>query len=84
MGNDDSKSVDETTLWVVEVWQGDGEVKDVYQLVSLVLNGFGEIDEVLIHHKRLLSVSFAEARETLEELSDVLVVDAIDLHEILE
>lgn len=84
MGNDDSKSVDETTLWVVEVWQGDGEVKDVYQLVSLVLNRFCEIDEVLIHHKRLLSVSFAEAGETLEKLSDVLVVDAIDLHEILE
>ena len=52
--------------------------------MSLVLNSFGEIDEVLIHHKRLLSVSFAEARETLEELSDVLIVDAIDLHEILE
>ena len=84
LGYDDSQSVNQASLWIVEIWQRDWEIKDVDKLVSLIFDGLCEVHEVLVHDKCLLSVSFAEAWESFEELRDVRVVDPVDLHEIFE
>ena len=84
LGYDDTEGVDQASLWIVEIWQRDWEIKDVDKLVSLIFDGFCEVHEVLVHDKCLLSVSFAEAWESFEELRDVRVVDPVDLHEIFE
>lgn len=81
---DDSQSVDQASLWIVEIGQCDWEIKDVDKLVSLIFDGLGEVHEVLVHYKCLLSVGFTEAWESFEELCDVRVVDPVDLHEIFE
>lgn len=41
LGDDDTKSINETTLWVVEGWKRDREVKDVNELVCLIFDGLG-------------------------------------------
>ena len=57
--DDDFECVDEAALGVVESWQRDRKIEDVDKLVCLIFDGFCEVDEILIHHKRLLCVSFA-------------------------
>ena len=82
--HNDSQGVDETLFGVVEVRKGDWEIKDVDQLVSLVLDGFRQIDKVLVHNKRFLHFSHVESRESLQNLSDVVIVDAVDFHQVLK
>ena len=82
--HNDSQGVDETLFGVVEVRKGDWEIKDVDQLVSLVLDGFCQIDKVLVHNKRFLHFGHVESRESLQNLSDVVIVDAVDFHQVLK
>ena len=82
--HNDSQGVDETLFGVVEVRKGDWEIKDVDQLVSLVLDGFRQIDKVLVHNKRFLHFGHVESRESLQNLSDVVIVDAVDFHQVLK
>lgn len=82
--DNDSQRVDEASLGVVELWQGDREVEDIDQLVCFVLDSFGQIDEVLIHDECFLCICFSQLLETLQDHSDVSVVDSINFHKILE
>ena len=82
--NYNTEGINKAALWIVEVWQRNWEVKDVNELVCLVLDGFCQVDKVLIHDERFLRVALAQTREALQQLSDVRVVDSIDLHKILE
>ena len=84
MRDNNTESVDEAFLGVVEVWQSDWEVKDVDELVRLILDCFGQINEVLVHHKGLLRIALAQTREPFEDLGDMCVVDPVDFHEVLE
>ena len=84
LAHDDAQGVYQATLRVVELWQRDREVKDVDKLVGLVLNGLSQIDKVLIHDKGLLCLSLAKTGESLQDLSDVRIVDTIDLHQVLK
>ena len=59
MRDDDSERVDEAALGVVEGWKRDREIEDVDELVCLIFDSLGQVDEILIHYKRLLCVSFA-------------------------
>ena len=82
--HNDSQGVNEAPFGVVEVRKGDWEIKDVDQLVSLVLDGFRQIDKVLVHNKRFLHFGDVESRESLQNLSDVVIVDAVDFHQVLK
>ena len=81
--DNDSQRVDEASLGVVELWQGDREVEDIDQLVCFVLDSFCQIDEVLIHDECFLCICFSQFLETLQDHSDVSVVDSINFHQIL-
>ena len=82
--DNDTQGIDETLFGIIEIRKGDWEIKDVDQLVSLVLDGFCQIDKVLVHNKRFLHFGHVESRESLQNLSDVVIVDAVDFHEVLK
>ena len=78
--DDDTQRLDQPLLGIIEVRQRDWEIKDVDEFVSFVLDGFREVDEVLVHDECFLHFGHVESWESLQNLSDVVVVDSIDFH----
>ena len=82
--DNNAQSLDEALLGVVEIRERDWEIKDVDEFICLILDGLRQVDEVLVHHEGLLYFARTEGRESLQHLRDVVVVDAIDFHQVLE
>ena len=82
--NHKSKSINQSFLWVVEVWQCDWEIEDVNQLIRLVLDGLCQVDKVLIHDESFLGLLLVQCGESLQNLSNVRVVHSVDFNKIFQ
>ena len=79
-----SQRVHQIFLWIVEIRQLDWEVELVHQLVRFRLDHLSELNEVLVHVKSLATVISLKACKALQNLSNVHVVNFVDLDQILK
>ena len=79
-----SESINKSLLWVVEVRQLNWEVEGVNKLVGFGLNLISEINEVLVHLERFLTIINVELRKPFQNFSDVDVVNFVYFDQILK